>query len=161
MQLIDFSTTLGRNAARAVEAQICCDYLFDMMGELIENVKYFDETTWTKYVFEEMPLTAQGAGIFEVPRGVLGHFVRIEEGKIANYQAVVPTTWNASPKDSRNVRGAYEEALIGLTLADPAQPLEVLQTIHSFDPCLACAVHVIDARGRELSHYKIMNACSL
>jgi quinone-reactive Ni/Fe-hydrogenase large subunit len=161
MQLIDFSTTLGRNAARAVEAQICCDYLFDMMGELIENVKYFDETTWTKYVFEEMPLTAQGAGIFEVPRGVLGHFVRIEEGKIANYQAVVPTTWNASPKDSRNVRGAYEEALIGLTLEDPSQPLEVLQTIHSFDPCLACAVHVIDARGRELSHYKIMNACSL
>jgi quinone-reactive Ni/Fe-hydrogenase large subunit len=161
MELIDFSTTLGRNAARAVEAQICCDYLFDMMSDLIENVKYFDETTWTKYVFEEMPLEAKGAGIFEVPRGVLGHFVRIEEGKIANYQAVVPTTWNASPKDSRNQRGAYEEALIGMTLADPEQPLEVLRTIHSFDPCLACAVHVIDARGRELAQYKISSVCSL
>ncbi len=161
MELIDFSTTIGRNASRAVEAQICCDYLFDIMSDLIENVKYFDETTWTKYVFEEMPHEAKGAGIFEVPRGVLGHFVRIEEGKIANYQAVVPTTWNASPKDSRNVRGAYEEALIGVTLADPAQPLEVLRVIHSFDPCLACAVHVIDGRGRELSQYKILSVGSL
>lgn len=157
MELIDFSTTLGRNAARAVEAQICCDYLFDMMSDLIENVKYFDETTWTKYIFEELPQEAKGAGIFEVPRGVLGHFIRIEEGKIANYQAVVPTTWNASPKDAHNARGAYEEALIGITLSDPEQPLEVLRTIHSFDPCLACAVHVIDATGRELGQYKIMN----
>ncbi|MFZ2968740.1 MAG: nickel-dependent hydrogenase large subunit [Sulfuricurvum sp.] len=155
MKLIDFSTTIGRNAARAVEAQLCCDYLFDMMSDLIENVKYFDETTWSKYVFESLPQSSQGAGIFEVPRGVLGHFVKIEGGKIANYQAVVPTTWNASPKDARNQRGAYEASLIGLRLADPTQPLEVLRTIHSFDPCLACAVHVIDATGKELARYKI------
>jgi quinone-reactive Ni/Fe-hydrogenase large subunit len=161
MELIDFSSTVGRNAARAVEAQICCDYLFDTMSDLIENIKYYDETTWTKYVFEELPSEAKGAGIFEVPRGVLGHFVRIEEAKIANYQAVVPTTWNASPKDSRNGRGAYEESLIGITLADPTAPLEVLRAIHSFDPCLACAVHVIDATGKELSHYKIMNTCAV
>jgi len=158
MELIDFSTTIGRNAARAVEAQICCDYLFDMMSDLIENVKYFDETTWTKYSFEEMPHEAKGAGIFEVPRGVLGHFIRIEDAKIANYQAVVPTTWNASPKDSANRRGAYEESLIGITLSNPEQPLEVLRTVHSFDPCLACAVHVIDATGRELSEYKLISS---
>ncbi len=161
MELIDFSTTVGRSAARAVEAQICCDYLFDMMSDLIENLKYYDETTWTRYVFESLPKEAAGSGIFEVPRGVLGHFVRIEEGKIANYQAVVPTTWNASPKDASGARGGYEEALIGLTLADPSAPLEVLRAIHSFDPCLACAVHVIDAGGRELSRYRISPACAL
>ncbi|MDD4885172.1 nickel-dependent hydrogenase large subunit, partial [Sulfuricurvum sp.] len=157
MELIDFSTTVGRNAARAVEAQICCDYLFDTMSDLIENIKYYDETTWTKYVFEELPHEAKGAGIFEVPRGVLGHFVRIEESKIANYQAVVPTTWNASPKGTKEGRGAYEESLIGIKLADPSAPLEVLRAVHSFDPCLACAVHIIDASGKELSHYKILN----
>lgn len=161
MKLIDFSTSVGRNAARAVEAQICCDYVFDFISDLIENIKYYDETTWTKYVFEELPKEARGEGIFEVPRGVLGHFVRIEGGKVANYQAVVPTTWNASPKDARNQRGAYEESLIGLRLADPKNPLEVLRVIHSFDPCLACAVHVIDTQGRELSRYKIGSVCAV
>lgn len=155
LELIDFSTTIGRNAARAVEAQICCDYLFDMMSDLIENIKYYDETTWTKYVFEELPKEGKGRGIFEVPRGVLGHFIRIEDSIVANYQAVAPTTWNASPKDSNNSRGPYEEALIGLKIADPKAPLEVLRVIHSFDPCLACAVHVMDVGGVELSSYKI------
>ena len=157
MKLIDFSTTVGRNAARAVEAQICCDYLFDMMSDLIENIKYYDETTWTKYVFEELPKEARGRGLFEVPRGVLGHFVRIEDSLVSNYQAVVPTTWNASPKDSKNQRGAYEESLIGLRLSDPAAPLEVLRVVHSFDPCLACAVHVMNLDGVELSKHKIIS----
>lgn len=161
MEAIDFSSAVGRNAARAVEAQICCDYLFDMMSDLIENLKYYDEETWTKYAFETLPTEAQGAGIFEVPRGVLGHFIRVGEGKIANYQAVVPTTWNASPKDARNRRGPYEESLIGLRLANPEQPLEVLRVVHSFDPCLACAVHVIDPRGRELSRYTIAPVCAV
>lgn len=161
MELINFSTTVGRNAARAVEAQICCDYLFDMMSDLIENIKYYDETTWTKYIFEELPTQAKGRGLFEVPRGVLGHFVRIEDSKVANYQAVVPTTWNASPKDSNNSRGAYEESLIGLKLSDPSAPLEVLRVIHSFDPCLACAVHVMDVSGMELSQYKIRGGCPI
>lgn len=159
MKLIDFSTSVGRNAARAVEAQICCDYIFDFISDLIENIKYYDESTWTKYRFEELPGEARGHGIFEVPRGVLGHFVRIEDAKVANYQAVVPTTWNASPKDANNRRGAYEESLIGLKLADPKNPLEVLRVIHSFDPCLACAVHVIDTKGRELAEYKIPAVC--
>lgn len=161
MKLIDFSTAIGRNAARAIEAQICCDYLFDTMSDLIENIKYYDETTWTKYIFEDLPKEGRGRGLFEVPRGVLGHFIRIEDAKIANYQAVVPTTWNASPKDAKNVRGAYEEALIGITLSDPTSPLEVLRVIHSFDPCLACAVHVIDAKGRELGKYKMHTTCKI
>ncbi|MDP3465075.1 MAG: nickel-dependent hydrogenase large subunit [Sulfuricurvum sp.] len=155
MKLIDFSTSIGRNAARAVEAQICCDYLFDFMSDLIENIKYYDEETWTKYVFEELSTTAKGAGIFEVPRGVLSHFIRIKEAKVANYQVVAPTTWNASPKDGLGQRGLYEEALIGVKIVDPSRPLEVLRVIHSFDPCLACAVHVIDLKGRELAQYKI------
>ncbi len=161
MTLIDFSTTMGRMAARAVEAEICCDYIFGFVSDLIENIKYYDEETWTKYLFEELPKNAQGAGIYEVPRGVLGHFVRIEDGKIANYQAVVPTTWNASPKDAENHRGPYEESLIGIRLADPSAPLEVLRVVHSFDPCLACAVHVIDAKGRELSRYKVSSICTV
>ncbi|WP_345987250.1 nickel-dependent hydrogenase large subunit [Sulfurimonas sp. HSL1-2] len=161
LELMDFSTTLGRNAARAVEAQVCCDYLFDFCSDLIENIKYYDEETWTKYDFAALPKAAAGRGIFEVPRGVLGHFIRIDEAKIANYQAVVPTTWNASPKDSGGIRGPYEESLVGITLADPSAPLEVLRVVHSFDPCLACAVHVINTKGKELSHYKIAAACTL
>jgi quinone-reactive Ni/Fe-hydrogenase large subunit len=161
MTLLDFSTTVGRNAARAVEAQVCGDYIFNFMSELIENIKYYDEETWTKYIFEELPNSAKGRGIFEVPRGVLSHFIRIEDGKIANYQAVVPTTWNASPKDANNVRGPYEESLIGITLSDASQPLEVLRVVHSFDPCLACAVHVVNAKGQELSHYKINPSCKV
>jgi len=161
MELIDFSTTMGRNAARAIEAQICCDYIFDFCNDLIENIKYYDEETWTKYVFEELPQETRGRGIFEVPRGVLAHFVRIEDAKISNYQAVVPTTWNASPKDARGVRGPYEESLIGIRLEDPSAPLEVLRVVHSFDPCLACAVHVIDLKGKSLAEYKISPVCNL
>ena len=161
LELMDFSTTLGRNAARAVEAQVCCDYLFDFCSDLIENIKYYDEETWTKYDFAALPQAAQGRGLYEVPRGVLGHFVRIDGARVANYQVVAPTTWNASPKDKDGARGPYEASLVGITLADPAAPLEVLRVVHSFDPCLACAVHVIDTRGKELSRYKIDPACAL
>jgi len=161
MELMDFSSTLGRNAARAIEAQICCDSVFDFCSDLIENIKYYDEETWTKYSFESLPLEAKGRGIFEVPRGVLSHFVRIEDAKVSNYQAVVPTTWNASPKDASGIRGPYEESLIGITLADPSSPLEVLRVVHSFDPCLACAVHVIDIKGKSLAEYKIKAVCSV
>ncbi len=161
LKLLDFSTTIGRNAARAIEAQVCADYVFGFVSEMIENIKYYDEETWSKYVFEELPQQAQGRGIFEVPRGVLGHFVKIKDAKVENYQAVVPTTWNASPKDAQNVRGPYEESLIGLKLADPAMPLEVLRVVHSYDPCLACAVHVVDARKKELGVYKVSTACTI
>jgi len=161
MTLQDFDTTVGRNAARAVEAQVCCAATFEYMNDLIENIKYYDEETWTKYDFETLPTTAQGVAFYEVPRGVLSHFVRIEDAKIANYQVVAPTTWNASPKDEKDLRGPYEEALIGLELKDTSQPIEVLRVVHSFDPCLACAVHVIDLKGVEISRYKIGSACSI
>jgi quinone-reactive Ni/Fe-hydrogenase large subunit len=154
LELIDFASTVGRNAARALEAQIVGDYIFDFMSDLIENIKYYDEETWSRYVFEELPQSAKGRGIFEVPRGTLSHFVKVEDAKIANYQAVVPTTWNASPKDGNGSRGSYEEALIGLKLEDTSSPLEVLRVIHSFDPCIACAVHIVDTKGKELSRYE-------
>ncbi len=161
LQLRDFDTAVGRNAARAVEAQLCCAAAFEYMNDLIENIKYYDEETWTKYEFEALPKAAQGSAFYEVPRGVLSHFVRIEEGRIANYQVIAPTTWNASPKDAKELRGPYEASLVGLKLADTSRPLEVLRTVHSFDPCLACAVHIIDAKGRELSHYRVGSVCSV
>ena len=155
LELIDFSSTVGRNAARAIEAEVTCDAIFGFVSELIENIKYYDEETWTKYDFESLPATTKGCAILEVPRGTLSHFIRIDEAKVANYQAVVPTTWNASPKDGLGQRGPYEEAIVGLQLADPQQPLEVLRAVHSFDPCLACAVHVIDAQGRTLAEHRV------
>jgi len=91
----------------------------------------------------------------EAPRGALGHWIRIADGKIKNYQAVVPSTWNGSPRDAAGQPGAYEAALVGTPVADPEQPIEILRTIHSFDPCMACAVHVVDARGRELAHVEL------
>jgi Ni,Fe-hydrogenase I large subunit len=97
------------------------------------------------------PQTARGFGFFEAPRGSLGHWVEIEDEAIKNYQAVVPSTWNAGPRDAHGQRGAYEAALLKTPVADPERPLELLRTIHSFDPCLACAVHMVDARGRMLA----------
>lgn len=155
LELIDFSSTMGRNAARAIEAELTCDAIFSYASELIENIKYYDESTWTKYDFDSLPKSTKGCAVLEVPRGTLSHFVRIEDAKVANYQAVVPTTWNASPKDGQNQRGPYEEAIVGLQLADPSQPLEVIRAVHSFDPCLACAVHVIDTQGRSLAEYRV------
>ena len=161
LELIDLSTTVGRNAARAIESAYIAEYLFKFINSLVENIKYYDTDTWTKYQFEELPKKAKGRAFYEVPRGVLSHFVNIEDQKIKNYQVIAPTTWNASPKDSKDQRGPYEEALIGIKLDDPSKPLEVLRVIHSFDPCLACAVHVIDVKGKDLGEYKIDAACSI
>ena len=91
----------------------------------------------------------------EVPRGALGHWIRIENNVIANYQAIVPSTWNASPRDDKGKRGPYEESLIGIKLADIDQPLEIIRTIHSFDPCLACAVHIIDPRSNKIKKFRV------
>ncbi|MDJ0805102.1 MAG: nickel-dependent hydrogenase large subunit, partial [Desulfobacterales bacterium] len=101
----------------------------------------------------EMPDSGEGYGLNDVPRGSLGHWIRIEDGKIGNYQYVVPSTWNLGPRDAKGVLGPMEEALIGTPVADPKQPLEILRTVHSFDPCIACAVHVIDPDSNEV--YKI------
>ncbi len=146
-------STLGRVAARALETQLLASRLVGWIEQLgnnlasgnvrIHNGEKWDPNSW--------PKTAQGFGFFEAPRGSLGHWVQIEDQAIKNYQAVVPSTWNAGPRDARGQRGPYESALLKTPVADPERPLELLRTIHSFDPCLACAVHVVDARGHVLA----------
>jgi len=155
LELMDLCTTVGRNAARAIETEYICEYIFKLLSRLIQNIKYYDTDTWTKFDFESLEKNAKGRAFYEVPRGTLSHFVKIRESKIENYSVIAPTTWNATPKNFDGARGAYEEALIGLKIEDTDKPLEVLRVIHSFDPCLACAVHVIDIQGKELSSYKI------
>ncbi|MBU0720275.1 nickel-dependent hydrogenase large subunit [bacterium] len=157
LELLDLSSTVGRNAARAIETSYICEYIFKLVSRLIQNVKYYDTDTWTKYDFGILEKNTAGRAFFEVPRGVLSHFVNIKEAKIENFSVIAPTTWNATPKNFDGLRGAYEEALIGLKIEDTSKPLEVLKVLHSFDPCLACAVHVIDAKGKELGAYKMKN----
>jgi len=143
-------STLGRVAARALETQLLADRLVGWIEELGKNLASGDVRIHNgeKWDPDSWPATARGFGFFEAPRGSLGHWVEIEDKAIKNYQAVVPSTWNAGPRDARGQRGAYEAALLKTPVADPDRPLEILRTVHSFDPCLACAVHVVDARGR-------------
>ena len=155
LEPIDLSTAVGRNAARAIETQYIAEYLFRFVSDLLQNITYYETETWEKYDFGTLPHTAKGKFFVEVPRGVLSHFINIEAQKIANYSVIAPTTWNATPKNRDGQRGPYEEALIGITIAETDKPIEVLRIIRSFDPCLACAVHMIDAQGRELSRYKV------
>ncbi len=144
-------STLGRIAARALETQIMTPHLEAWVDELDSNMSHgkvaiFNPVHWDPATW---PSSASGYGWHEAPRGSLGHWVEIEGKAIKNYQAVVPTTWNAGPRDGGGQRGAYEASLLNTPVADPSRPLEILRTIHSFDPCLACAVHVVDAHGRE------------
>jgi hydrogenase large subunit len=145
-------STLGRTAARTLESKIIADNMQTWYDQLIANIKAgdtdtFDESKWDP---SNWPKSAKGAGFMEAPRGGLSHYIVIEDAKIANYQCVVPTTWNAGPRDAEGKPGAYEAALQGHKMADPNLPIEILRTIHSFDPCLACAVHVTDPNGEEL-----------
>ncbi|MDO8453792.1 MAG: nickel-dependent hydrogenase large subunit [Sulfurimonas sp.] len=155
LELIDLSSTVGRNCARAIETSYICEYIFKLVSRLIQNIKYYDTDTWTKFDFDAQEKNTKGRAFFEVPRGVLSHFVNIKDSKIENFSVIAPTTWNATPKNLDGQRGAYEEALIGLKIEDTSKPLEVLRVLHSFDPCLACAVHIVDTKGKELSRYKI------
>ncbi len=143
-------STLGRTAARGLETIAIGERIETWMGELLANIRNGDTTTYAAW---EMPDAGEGYGLNDVPRGSLGHWIRIEDGKIGNYQYVVPSTWNLGPRDTKGVLGPVEEALIGTPIADPKQPLEILRTVHSFDPCIACAVHVIDPDSNEV--YKI------
>jgi len=149
-------STLGRTAARGLETKLTCDWALEFFQQLLNNIKNGDSRTQNndKWEPESWPKTAKGIGMVEAPRGALSHFIVIEDKKIENYQLVVPTTWNASPRDPEGKRSAYEESLIGTPVADPKVPLEVLRTIHSFDPCLACAVHVYDENGTTLHDLK-------
>lgn len=147
------ASTLGRTACRMLETKIIADHALEAFNAMIENLKVDDSTCATYYI--DPTKEYKGRYIGNVPRGVLSHWVRIKNGVIENYQAVVPTTWNASPKDAKGQRGSYEESLIGLPIANLAQPLEIVRVIHSYDPCLACAVHIMDTKGNELSSYKV------
>jgi hydrogenase large subunit len=150
-------STLGRIVARALETQLLSNHIVDWIEELRRNMHSGDLRIHNgeKWEPSAWPKTARGYGLFEAPRGSLGHWVEIENTLVKNYQVVVPTTWNAGPRDARGQRGPYETALLKTPLADPERPLEILRTIHSFDPCLACAVHVVDARGRTYARQQI------
>ena len=143
-------STLGRIAARAIEAHVMAGQVSKWVAELGDKLGHGDLRVHSgdKWDPDTWPKEAQGFGFHEAPRGSLGHWVQIEDKKIKNYQCVVPTTWNAGPRDGKGQRGAYEASLLKTPIADPERPLEILRTIHSFDPCLACAVHVVDGQGR-------------
>src|ERR1700680_902031 len=146
-------STLGRTAARGLETRLAVRWLAEEYDRLIANLKAGDHATanTTRWDPKTWPADCKGFGLEEAPRGALGHWVHIRDGKIANYQIVVPSTWNASPKDAKGQHGAYEAALLGTPMADPKRPVEILRTIHSFDPCLACATHVTSAEGETLA----------
>ena len=146
-------STLGRTAARGIDAALAMVWLKDFYGELMNRVKINEVSTFNgeKWEPKTWPANCEGVGLEEAPRGSLAHWIKIKDGKIDNYQLVVPSTWNASPRDSKGQRSAYEASLIGTHLANPEQPLEILRTIHSFDPCIACAVHVYDPDGKHIN----------
>jgi [NiFe] hydrogenase large subunit len=143
-------STLGRTAARGIETIVIGQAMEGWINDLLEDIKAGDMKTYQRW---EMPKSGEGSGLNDVPRGSLGHWIRIEDKKIKNYQYVVPSTWNLGPRCSNNKLGPVEEALIGTPVADPKRPLEILRTVHSFDPCIACAVHVIDPDSNQV--YKV------
>ena len=151
-------STLGRIAARGVETLVTAEQLPIWINQLAANMKKGDLKIHSgeKWDPSEWPAEAQGYGLHEAPRGALGHWVKIKDKKIQNYQCVVPGTWNGSPRDAKGQRGPFEEALIGTPVANIEQPVEILRTIHSFDPCMACAVHVVDAEGKEVTRIKVI-----
>jgi hydrogenase large subunit len=147
-------STLGRHAARAIRTAVMGDLALKHLGLLIENIGKGDVATFVPPTF---PAGEQrGFGFHEAPRGTLSHWVVIRDGRIANYQAVVPSTWNAGPRDEKGQKGPYEAALVGNPIADAEKPLEVLRTVHSFDPCLACAIHTVDVEGNEISRVRTL-----
>ncbi|MCF8366950.1 MAG: nickel-dependent hydrogenase large subunit [Bacteroidales bacterium] len=143
-------STLGRTAARGLETKLVAKWSLEFFNQLLANIKNGDSRTFVadKWDPETWPKEAKGVGMTEAPRGALAHWIRIKDQKIDNYQLVVPSTWNASPRDPNGNHSAYEAALIGTPVADPENPLEILRTIHSFDPCIACAVHLYDPKGK-------------
>ena len=151
-------STLGRTAARAIETLVLAEHSLEVLDRFASNIaggdlqvhngEMWDPGTW--------PDEATGYGMHEAPRGALSHWIRIRDKKIDRYQIVVPSTWNAGPRDASGTSGAYESALIGTPIADATQPLEILRTLHSFDPCMACAAHVIDADGNPVVEVQVL-----
>ncbi len=151
-------STLGRVAARGIETLVTAEMLPVWLGQLVENIKKGDLKVHEGSMWEpsRWPKEAKGFGLHEAPRGALGHWVRIKDKVIDNYQCVVPSTWNGSPRDASGQKGPYEAALMGTPVADQEKPVEILRTIHSFDPCMACAVHILDAEGNKVKRIKVV-----
>jgi hydrogenase large subunit len=151
-------STLGRTAARGLETRLVARWAKEFYGDLLGNLRNGDSrmADTSKWEPSTWPASAKGVGMTEAPRGGLAHWVVIQDGKIDNYQLVVPSTWNASPRDATGQRSAYEASLIGTPIADPERPIEVLRTVHSFDPCLACAVHLYDEKGQTLHQVRVL-----
>jgi hydrogenase large subunit len=147
-------STIGRHAARAVRAAVLTDTLPTLWQDLVDNLGKGDQETFNPPSFPQGEI--RGFGFHEAPRGVLSHWVVIEDGVIRNYQCVVPSTWNAAPRSHKDEKGPYEASLVGNPMAEPDKPLEVLRTVHSFDPCLACAIHMHDEHRRDLVQVKAL-----
>lgn len=145
-------STLGRTAARGIETLAIANKMASMLEGFKDNIRS------DKQIVEdlEVPQESRGVGFVEAPRGGLSHWIRIEKGRVGNFQLVVPTTWNLGPRDANNVLGPCEEALMGTPIADPKRPVEILRTVHAFDPCIACAVHVIDGETNEVRKFKVL-----
>jgi [NiFe] hydrogenase large subunit len=138
LTVADLHSTLGRVAARAIETQVVADAMDGWLNQLQTGQPVASTGT--------IPAKGMGMGLGEAPRGALGHWIDMVDGKINNYQMVVPSTWNLGPRCAAGKRGPVEQALVGTKVTDPARPIEILRIVHSYDPCLACAVHVIDTR---------------
>ncbi len=152
-------STLGRTAARGLETQLIANWAMDFYEQLLTNIRNGDTrmADTSKFNPERWEASAQGVGHTEAPRGALAHWCVIKDQKLENYQLVVPTTWNASPRDPEGKMSAYESSLMDNTpIADPEQPLEILRTVHSFDPCMACAVHLYDEEGKQVNRVKVL-----
>lgn len=151
-------STLGRTAARGLESVLAAQWGLEFYDKLIDNIKNGDTRMAEMTMFdpEKWPKEAKGVGHAEAPRGALAHWINIEDKKIANYQLVVPTTWNASPRDADGKLSAYEAALLDTPVHDAKLPLEILRTIHSFDPCLACSVHLYDEHGKHINRVSVL-----
>jgi len=151
------NSTIGRTLARALESEYCSDMMVDDWNELISNIKNGDSSTanMEKWDPSTWPDEAKGVGIVAAPRGALGHWIVIKDGKIKNYQCVVPSTWNGSPRDYAGNIGAFEASLMNTPVERPEEPVEILRTLHSFDPCMACSTHVMSPDGEELTDVKV------
>jgi hydrogenase large subunit len=147
-------STLGRHLARAVRCAVMGELALKQWELLVANIRKGDTSVFAEPKFPSGE--QRGFGFHEAPRGTLSHWIVIRDGKIANYQAVVPSTWNASPRDGKGQKGPYEASLVGNPVSDLKRPLEVLRTVHSFDPCLACAIHMVDVRGKEISRVNVL-----
>ncbi len=156
-------STLGRTAARAICAKLSSRWALGFYDQLILNIKNGDSrmANMEKWEPSTWPAEAKGVGFAEAPRGALAHWIVIKDGKTANYQQVVPSTWNASPRDPKGQRSAYESTLLGTPVADNNLPLEIIRTIHSFDPCIACSVHLYDEHGKHITQVDNISVCTI